>query len=99
MNIGVGVTVNSAGGSTGYYVEHSFDPIFDATYGSSLRPILSSNATWYQNGGITNGTSSGPATVNHDGNYSFPVTAIRLNVLTQSVSSGTVTLSLLQAGV
>jgi hypothetical protein len=96
--IGVGVTINSTG-TVAYYVEHSFDPIFDLTYGSSVPQVTPANATWFQNSGITSSAgSTAPANSNHDGNYAFPVTAIRLNVSANS-SQGSVTMSLIQSGV
>lgn len=87
--IGVGCVVNSS--NVTYSVEHTFDPIFFAIYGSSVGTVLSSNATWFQNSGITSQST------NKDGNYAFPVTGIRLNVSAGS-STGTVTMSLIQAG-
>jgi len=95
--IGVGVTISSTG-TVAYYVEHSFDPIFDLTYGSSVPQVTAANATWFQNSGITSSAgSTAPANGNRDGNYAFPVTAIRLNVSANS-SQGSVTMSLIQAG-
>lgn len=88
--IGVGCVINSS--AVAYTVEHSFDPIFFAIYGSSVGTVVSSNATWFPNSGITTQST------NKDGNYAFPVTAIRLNVSSGS-STGTVTMSLVQAGI
>jgi hypothetical protein len=67
-----------------YNVEHTFDA------GSSA--FISSNATWFQNSTISAASS------NLTGNYAFPVTAIRPNV-TAGSSTGTLTLTLIQAGV
>jgi hypothetical protein len=67
-----------------YNVEHSFDA------GSST--FLSSLATWFQNSTISAASS------NLSGNYAFPVTAIRPNV-TAGSSTGTLTITLIQAGV
>lgn len=94
--IGVGCVVSSTG-TVAYYVEHSFDPIFDLTYGSNTAQIASSLATWFQNSGITSTGSTAGATGSKDGNYAFPVTAIRLNV-SANTSQGSVTMSLIQAG-
>lgn len=88
--IGVGCVVNST--TVTYNVEHSFDPIFAPIYGSSVGTIASSAATWFQNSGIT------AQSTNKDGNYAFLVTAIRLNV-TAGSATGTVTMSLIQAGI
>jgi len=82
FNIGVGAVVSSS--SVLYSVEHSFDYT-----GSSA--FISSNATWFPNSGITG------RSCNTDGNYAFPVSAIRLNVSSASTSA-TVSLTLIQAG-
>lgn len=81
--IGVGCVVNST--NITYSVEHSFDYT-----GSSV--FISSNATWFQNSTIA------AAQGNLTGNYAFPVSAIRANV-TAGSSTGTLTLTLIQAGV
>ena len=88
--IGVGCVVNSS--NVTYNVEHTFDPIFFPIYGSSVGTIASTTATWFQNSGVT------AQSTNANGNYAFPVVAIRLNV-TAGSSTGTVTMSLIQAGV
>lgn len=82
FNIGVGTVVNST--AVTFSVEHTFDYT-----GSSA--FISSNATWFPNTGIT------AKSTNTDGNYAYPVTAIRLNV-TAGSSTGTVTMTLIQAG-
>jgi hypothetical protein len=51
-------------GTATYSVEHTFDDIWDTT----VTPVA------FQNSGIT------AQTTNKDGNYAFPVKAIRLNV-------------------
>src|SRR5215210_7396483 len=81
--IGVGAVVNSTGIT--FTVEHTFDYTGSSTF-------ISSNATWFPNSGLT-----GKST-NTDGNYAFPVSAIRANV-TAGSSTGTLTLTLIQAGV
>lgn len=83
FNVGIGCVMNSTGQV--YTVEHSFD----YTGGSST--FISSNATWFPNSGIT------AKTTNQDGNYAFPVSAIRVQSSAGS-SSGTVTLTIIQAG-
>jgi hypothetical protein len=83
FNIGVGAVVSSSG--VLFSVEHSFDYT-----GSSA--FVSSAATWFPNSGIT------ARSCNTDGNYAFPVSAIRLNVSSAAGSSVTVTLTLIQAG-
>jgi hypothetical protein len=81
--IGVGAVVNST--AITYNVEHTFDYTGSSTF-------ISSNATWFQNTGITAQAS------NKDGNYAFPVSGIRPNV-TAGSSTGTLTITLIQAGV
>lgn len=80
--ISVGCVVNST--NVAYTVEHSFD------YTGSSK-FISSNATWFPNSGIT------AQTTNKDANYAYPVSAIRLNS-TGGSTSGTVTMTLIQAG-
>jgi hypothetical protein len=82
FNIGIGTIVNST--AVVFSVEHTWDYT-----GSSV--FISSNATWFPNTGIT------AKSTNTDGNYAYPVSAIRLNV-TSGSSTGTVTLKLIQAG-
>ena len=81
--IGIGCVVNST--NITYSIEHSFDYT-----GSSA--FISSNATWFQNSTISAASS------NLTGNFAFPVSAIRPNV-TAGSSTGTLTVTLLQAGV
>lgn len=83
FNIGVGCVINST--SITFSVEHTFDYTGSSTF-------ISSNATWFPNSGIT------AKTANTDGNYAFPVSAIRGNV-TAGSSTGTLTITLIQAGV
>jgi len=90
FNIGVGCVVNST--NVTYNVEHTFDPIFQNAFASSIAVIASSLATWFQNTGMT------AQSTNKDGNYAFPVIGIRLNV-TAGSSTGTVTMTLISAGV
>lgn len=81
FNIGIGCVVNSS--TVTYNVEHSFDDYTSSSY-------VSSAATWFTNSGIT------AKSTNQDGNYAYPVRAIRLNV-TAGSSTGTVTMTLIQA--
>lgn len=64
-------------GTVTYDVQHTFDNIQDST----VTPTA-----------FTHSTVIGK-TANQDGNYAFPIRAVRLNV---SAGSGTVTLTLLQ---
>jgi len=83
--IGLGVTISSTSVGQTYSVQHSFDYT-----GSSA--FISSNATWFNNTGLTAKIDSA------DGNYAFPVAAIRVFVSAGS-STATATLTALQAGV
>ena len=82
FSVGVGCDI-SAGGSLTYIVEHTFDDVFAANF-------VPASATWYPNSGLT------AQTTDKDGNYSAPVTAVRLNVT--AWTSGTVTMTVIQAG-
>lgn len=62
-----------------YTVQHTFDDVFN----SSVTP------TWFNHPVIA------AQTTNQDGNYAFPVTAIRLNV---TAGAGTATITIVQAG-
>ena len=66
-------------GTVNYTVQHTFDDIFNA----SITP------TWFNHPSITSQTSS------QDGNYAFPIRAIRVTV---NSGSGTATLTSIQAG-
>ena len=82
FNVGIGCDI-SAGGSLTYTVEHTFDDVFAANF-------TPAGATWFPNSGLTSQTTD------KDGNYSAPVTAVRLNV--GAWTSGTVTMTVIQAG-
>lgn len=78
---GVGFAcVVSGGGVLTYKVQHTFDDI--------LNPAVT--PTWFDHSTVT------AQTANKDGNYAFPVTAVRLTVT--AYTSGNVTLTLLQQG-
>lgn len=87
FNIGIGAIVNSS--NVTYNVEHSFDYL--GQFSSNFNGWVSSAATWFPNSGITAAAS------NANGNYAFPVSAIRINV-TAGSSTGMVTAYLNQAG-
>ena len=80
FNVGLGVTVT---GTITYTVEHTFDNVFDPNYTPAA-------GNWFVNPDIT-GQSA-----NADGNYAFPVTAIRLIT---TAGTGTATMTAIQAGV
>lgn len=74
------VCVVSAGGSLTYKVQHTFDDVQDST----VTPV------WIDHPIVAGQTST------QNGNYAFPVKAIRLNVTVYA--SGSVYLRVLQGG-
>lgn len=80
FNVGLGVVVS---GTLTYTVQHTFDDI----HADGFDP---DTATWFDNAGLTNQTAT------NDGNYAFPVTAVRLNV--SAYTSGTAVMTVVQAG-
>lgn len=66
-------------GTVNYTVQHTFDDVFNA----SVTP------TWFNHPSIAS------QAVNNNGNYAFPVTALRVTV---NSGSGTATLTIIQAG-
>lgn len=82
FNVGFGVIV-SAGATVSYTIQHTFDDVFAAGF-------VPANATWFPHESLVTETT------NQDGNYAFPITAMRVNVGT---SNGTVTLKAIQAGI
>lgn len=67
-----------ASGTLTYKVQHTFDNVMDA----SVTP------TWFDHDTLTGQTASA------DGNYAFPVRAIRLNIT--AYTNGSVTMTLVQ---
>lgn len=67
-------------GSVTYTVQHTFD-----------NPWTTANPTWFDHPTVLNKVS-----VNADGNYAFPVAAIKVAV---TANSGTATLTAIQAGI
>ena len=80
FNVGFGVVVTS--GSPTYTVQHSFDNPLAEGYSAST-------ATWFNHPDVASETA------NADGNYAFPVAAIRLSV----TGTGVATMTIAQAGV
>ncbi len=80
FNVGFAVIVS---GTVNYTVQHTFDDVYSPTFDAST-------ATWFSHPTIAS------LAANADGNYAFPVTAIRLLV---NSGGGTATLVLLQAGI
>jgi len=81
FNIGFGAVVT---GTCNYTIQHSFDNPLAAGYNAAT-------ATWFPHPTVQN------ATTNQDGNYAFPVLAIRL--VNNAGTTGSVTLTVIQAGV
>lgn len=82
FNVSIGCDI-SAGGSLTYTVQHTFDNVQSPTFNPST-------ATWFSNATLV------AQTTDKDGNYAFPVTAVRLTVT--AWTSGTVTMTVIQAG-
>lgn len=82
FSVGVGCVL-SAGASLTYTVEHTFDDVFSSTFNPAT-------AAWFANASLSSKTTSS------DGNYSYPVTAVRINVT--AYTSGDVTMTVIQAG-
>lgn len=82
FNVGIAVVLSS-GATLTYTVEHTFDDVFSADFDAST-------ATWFANSGLSAKSAS------LDGNYSFPITAMRLRV--SAYTSGTATMTVIQAG-
>lgn len=79
FNVGFGVKVS---GTVTFTVQHTFDDVFAAGY-------TPASGTWFDHPTVSADSA------NTDGNYAFPVSAIRLNV---TAGSGTATLTATQAG-
>ncbi len=85
FSIGIGCVVNST--ALSYSVQHSYDYTGSSAFNSS-------NASWFTP------TAFSTLAANADGAYTYPVSAIRLNVTATTTSSAvnTVTLTAIQAG-
>lgn len=82
FNVGFGVIV-SAGATVSYTIQHTFDDVFATNFNPAT-------ATWFPHEDLVTETA------NQDGNYAFPIVAMRVNVAS---SNGTVTLKAIQAGI
>lgn len=98
FNIGLGLSVNTAGTVTTWAVEHCFD------FSTVMSPTWngSTGVTWFQNSGMNNvlpsaatPVLSGASPVN--GNYAFAVAAIRLNISNAGISTAVFTLNIIQS--
>jgi len=79
FNVGFGAVVSA---TATFSIQHTFDDVFSPTY-------VPASGTWFNHPNFTSAIATG------DGNYAFPVMAVRLNV---TASTGTVSLTLIQAG-
>jgi hypothetical protein len=79
FNIGIGVNVTNTGGGVGWRIEHTFDPLDNAT---------ATVTNWLVNSAIgTQGSAAYTSLVLLDMNYAYAVTGIRLNVGTATATS------------
>lgn len=81
FQIGIGAVV-SAGGVLTYKVQHTFDDV----YASGYNPAT---GNWFDHSTLVAQTAS------KDGNYAFPITAVRVTVT--AFTSGSVTVTFLQS--
>jgi hypothetical protein len=79
FNIGFGVVVT---GTVTYSIQHTFDNVYSTGYNPAT-------GNWFTHPDVVS------QTVNSDGNYAFPITAMRLNV---TAGTGTANLTSIQAG-
>ena len=77
--VNIGFGVTLSGGAPNYTVQHTFDDVFD----SAVTPV------WF------NHPTVAALVANADGNYAFPIRAIRL---TYNSGAGTAKLTAIQAG-
>lgn len=82
FNVGIGVAL-SAGATLTYTVQHTFDDVQASGFNAST-------AVWYPHSTLASKSASS------DGNYAYPVTAIRLNVT--AYTGGNATMTVIQAG-
>ena len=83
FSIGFGV-IKTGGGDRTFTVQHTFDNILASASANA-------NATWFDHSSVSGKTAS------IDGNYAFPVNAVRINI-TAGSASATVALMLNQSG-
>lgn len=80
FNVGFGVTLS---GSLTFTVQHTFDDVWSPTFNPAT-------ANWFNHAVVAGATAA------TDGNYAFPVTAIRI---IGTSGAGTATMRLIQAGI
>lgn len=75
FQIGIGINVSGGNGTTaGWRIEHTFD---------NLNPASATVSNWFLNSAIgTAGSPAATSVVSLDMNYAFPITGLRLNVVT-----------------
>jgi len=79
FSVGIGVAVT---GTVNYTVQHTFDDVFAPSFDPTT-------AVWYPHASLVNAIAS------LDGNYGYPVRAVRLNM---NSGTGTCTMTVIQAG-
>ena len=80
FNVGFGITVT---GTINYTVQHTFDDVFSPSFDPTT-------AVWFDHPTIASQAT------NQDGNYAFPVVAIRLK---NNSGGGTAVMTIVQAGI
>jgi hypothetical protein len=83
FNVGFGVSVT---GTPTYTVQHTFQDVFAEGFNPAT-------AEWFDHPTIVD------QTVKQDGNYAFPVVAVRLRVSAVASPTDTASLTLIQAGI
>jgi len=88
FNVGFGVVVTGTGTySVTYSVQHTFD-----------NPQTNPNPTFFSHPTVASITATNAAPNNADGNYAFPVAAIKV-IVTAQTGTATATMTLIQAGI
>lgn len=80
FQVGFGVVLTGTPTLT-YKVQHTFDVLGDGTNGTTTV----ANATWFDHPTVTGKTA------NQDGNYAYPIYALRLNVTAWTQGTATIT--------
>lgn len=85
FNIGFGAVVSGTTTTVSYWIQHTFD-----------NPQTVASPTWFYHPSTPSGT---PVTTTAllDGNYAFPVAAIR--ILANTTNTSTITMTVIQAGI
>jgi hypothetical protein len=83
FNVGFGTVISGTTTTVSFFVQHTFD-----------NPQTVASPTWFFHPSTASGS---PASAGFDGNYAFPVAAIR--ILANTTNTSTITLTTIQAGV